>query len=214
MALTSCNTMFASAIAANWMDLPVPTITPTSAMSHPRDSAAPSYSQPDVVRLVRNRVLRLELVVATAIVGFGCFAWRTTSWENAFQQKTLDRNQSLRTLTAAGRAPAGAGSSSAVGTNAGAAAGVAVCRPTAPRTGCARAAPSTPPSAATPTTPPATPPECPPCRRRRRRCRRRWPPSSRCRRRSGSRPRPPPGSHAGAAARRAAPPAPSGKRSP
>ena len=51
-------------------------------------------------QVATDRILRLEFLVAVAIVGFGGLAWKTLTWESAVQQVSADRARSIVRLTA------------------------------------------------------------------------------------------------------------------
>jgi len=51
-----------------------------------------------VHRLVFSRLLRLEVLVATVLLGFGCFLGRTLTWEAALRQTAANQTQSLARL--------------------------------------------------------------------------------------------------------------------
>ena len=71
------------------------------------DSRGEASQTPDASALDRstesepmlgNRLLRLELFVLAAIIGFGYFAWRTLKQENSLQEVSLSQDRSLLNL--------------------------------------------------------------------------------------------------------------------
>ena len=90
-------------IAENWVEFPVsPNVRSRTAL-HLRNYGAQIASTSGIFalghRLRRSRVLRLELLVVTATVAFGCFAWQTLGHESALQQAAANQSRSIATLT-------------------------------------------------------------------------------------------------------------------
>jgi len=62
-------------------------------------SAAPVSDRPtDLKSLSSSRILRLELFVLAAIIGFAFFAWRTMKREDSLQEVSLSENRSILNL--------------------------------------------------------------------------------------------------------------------
>lgn len=91
-------------INGSWIASPIPQIVPLRTPPALEERIHHKRSIDDLSNaaheLPTNRILRLELLVATAIIGFGCFVARTLTWENALRQATTDQSQSLTRLTA------------------------------------------------------------------------------------------------------------------
>jgi hypothetical protein len=92
-------------IAESWIELPSISDVPSRTMIYRRENAGQSASMggPFSVgqRLVWDRAFRLELLVATAIIGFACFAWQTLSRESILQEVSANQSRSIAKLTEA-----------------------------------------------------------------------------------------------------------------
>ena len=90
-------------IAENWIEFPLSPSVPSRTTFHLREYAAQIASTSGIFalghRLIRSRVLRLELLVVTATVAFGCFAWQTLGQESALQEAAANQSRSIATLT-------------------------------------------------------------------------------------------------------------------
>jgi len=90
-------------IAENWVEFPISPNVPSRTAVQLRKYGAQIGSTSGILalghRLGRSRVLRLELLVVTATVAFGCFAWQTLGQERALQQAAANQSRSIATLT-------------------------------------------------------------------------------------------------------------------
>ena len=90
-------------IAENWVEFPLSPNVPFRTAFHLRKYAAQIASTSGIFalghRLIRSRILPLELLVVTATVAFGCFAWQTRGQESALQEAAANQSRSIATLT-------------------------------------------------------------------------------------------------------------------
>ena len=91
-------------IAESWIELPSISGVPSHTMNRTENSDR-SASMVGLFsvgqRLVWDRAFRLELLVATAIIGFACFAWQTFSRESILQEVSANQSRSIAKLTEA-----------------------------------------------------------------------------------------------------------------
>ncbi len=91
-------------IAENWIEFPSISCVPSHTINE-RENSDRSASMGSLFSvgqpLVWDRVFRLELLVATAIIGFACFAWHTLSRESLLQEVSTNQRRSIATLTEA-----------------------------------------------------------------------------------------------------------------
>ena len=92
-------------IAENWIAFPSSPSVPSRTSCHSREVAAATIVVDGMFavgrKLVRNRIFRSEMLVATTIVGFACFAWQTLSHESALQEASANQSRSIAQLTKA-----------------------------------------------------------------------------------------------------------------
>jgi len=90
-------------IAENWVEFPLSPNVPSRTAVQLRKYGAQIASTSGIFtlghRLIRSHVLRLEFLVVTATVAFGCFAWQTLGQETALQQASANRSRSIAQLT-------------------------------------------------------------------------------------------------------------------
>lgn len=91
------------AIAENWIAFPSSPSVPSRTSCHSREVTAATAVVDGMFavgrKLASNRILKLELLVAAAIVGFASFAWQTLSQESAFQEASANQTRSIAQLT-------------------------------------------------------------------------------------------------------------------
>jgi hypothetical protein len=92
-------------IAESWIEFPGFSRVPSSTTFYPRENSARSGSMGGLLSvaqpLISNRIFRLELLVATAMIGFACFAWQTLSCERILQGASASQSRSIAKLTEA-----------------------------------------------------------------------------------------------------------------
>src|ERR1700704_2859966 len=90
-------------ITENWVEFPISPKVPSRTAVHLLNYGAQIASTSGIFALGhclrRSRVLRLELLVVTATVAFGWFAWQTLGQESALQQAAANQSRSIAMLT-------------------------------------------------------------------------------------------------------------------
>jgi uncharacterized protein HemX len=92
-------------IAEKWIAFPSSPSVPSRTSYHSREVTAATAVVDGMFavgrKLPSNRILKLELLVAAAIVGFASFAWQTLSQESALQEASANQSRSIAQLTKA-----------------------------------------------------------------------------------------------------------------
>lgn len=92
-------------IAENWIAFPSSPSVPSPTSCHSREVTVATAIVDAMFavgrKLASNRILKLELLVATTIVGFVSFAWQTLSHESALQEASANHSRSIAQLTKA-----------------------------------------------------------------------------------------------------------------
>jgi hypothetical protein len=89
-------------INASWTEFPRSTTVPFRTFVPRIEDFARCWVVAEIISCIRriagNRILRLELLLATSVIGFGCFAWQTIAQESVQSQASAEQSRSIAAL--------------------------------------------------------------------------------------------------------------------
>jgi septal ring factor EnvC (AmiA/AmiB activator) len=89
-------------INASWTEFPGSATVPSGTFVPRTEDFARRWVVAKIISCVRriagNRILRLELLLATSVIGFGCFAWQTIAQESVLSQASAEQSRSIAAL--------------------------------------------------------------------------------------------------------------------